>query len=289
MPRFLSIVVCLFVSLISARSGRAQDAAFEPDPVSVETVRRALLADRLQLTDKWLMHEDRLERERLRAGRWWAFSAHAFFTAGWTAAGVALMSEQAHGWGVAAFGVGAATLAMAIATRAVADDRVGARWSERLLILQIALMGSGAIVAQAIDDVGEDPVLGALGAKALVDAAVLTLLHVTAPSLYISEHYAGFRARSDSERVEHGLALLLEREQRQRYAAYTGFSMGLMNAGLYAAFAVTTDRNEARPLLAITASSLLINASINLILQLVTRTPSESILMGLPPPAGDKH
>lgn len=284
---FLSIVVCV-LTLGTAAAGRAQDIATE---VSVETVRRALSAERLQLTDAWLLHEHQLERDRLHNGRWWAFGAHAIVAGGWGVVGVAnLMEQGSPGWSVAAFGVGAATLAMAIATRAVEGDREGARWSTRLLALQLALAGTGLLVSQHAFERDTDVglLLFGQGMQLLVSAAALSIMHLIAPTLYVSEHYAGYRARSDRERAEYGLSLLLEREQRQLAEAYTGFSLGVLNAAMYATVGFMAENTEARPIFAIMAGSMLIQASVNFVMYLVSRKPSDSISAGLPPPAGDK-
>jgi hypothetical protein len=289
MHRVLSTVLCV-CTLAWTGSGRAQEAPVEPDPVAIDAVRRVLQAERLQLTDAWLLHEDREERERLRIGRWWGFGFHALLGAGWGVLGVtSLMAEDPPGWSIAAFGVSAVTLALTIAARSIVDHRDGARWNERLMFLQLALVGGGVLAAQQAFE--NDTALGTFyigfGTQLLVQAAALTVMHLAVPSLYISEHYAGYRARTDSERAAYGLSLLLEREQRERVVAYTGFSVSVLNAAIYTTIAFRVDRTEARPFLAITAGAILINATVNLITHLVRRTPSDSIVIGLPPPAGE--
>lgn len=290
MQRALSIVLCV-CTLAWTASGLAQDAPVEPDPTAIEAMRRVVQAERLQLTDAWLLHEDREERERLRKGRWWGFGFHALLGAGWGVVGVAnVMEEGPPGWSIAAFGVSAVTLALTVAARTIEDHREGARWNERLLLLQLGLLGGGLLAVQQAFESGSD--LGVfyigLGAQFLVQAAAFTVMHLAAPSLYVSEHYAGYRARTDSERAAYGLSMLLEREQRETIAAYTAFSVSVLNASIYTTVAFLIDKTEARPFLAITAGSILINATVSFIMHLVRRTPSENIALGLPPPAGQK-
>jgi hypothetical protein len=290
MYRVLSIVLCV-CRLAWTASGRAQEATVEPDPVAIEAMRRVLQAERLQLTDAWLLHEDREEREKLRKGRWWGFGFHALLGAGWGAVGVAnLMEEGPPGWSIAAFGVSAVTLALTVAARTIEDHREGTRWNERLLFLQLGLMGGAVLAVQQGFENSRDLDLFymGLGTQLLVQAAAFTIMHLAAPSLYVSEHYAGYRARTDSERAAYGLSMLLEREQRERVAAYTAFSVSVLNATIYTTVAFLVDKTEARPFLAITAGSLLINATVSFVMHLMRRTPSESIVMGLPPPAGEK-
>lgn len=288
--RLLAIIVCVS-ALLRPVDARAQETVAEPQPSSVESVRLALLAERLQLTDAWMLHEDKLERDRLRQGRWLAFAAHASFGALWGVVGVAnLMEEGPPGWSVPAFGLSAGLIAMAVATRAIENDREGARWSDRLLFLQLGLAGAGIIAYQqgfVHERAGSAFLLGQ-GAYFLAAAAALSIMHLVVPSLYVSDHYAGYRARSDSERVQYGLSLLLEREQRQLAAAYVGFSLSVLNAMAYGFAAAAAKNTEAAPLLAILAGSALIQGSVNLIIHLASKKPSENILLGAPPPAGDK-
>lgn len=288
--RFLSVVVCVWALSFGA-SARAQEAAAEPDPVAVETMRRVLMSERLKLTDAWMEREERLELTRLRQGRWWAFGFYASLSMGWGAVGVGLLTENVSpAWSYASFGVAATTLALAIAVRGIENHWEGSRWSNRLAALELGLMGAGLLASRFASDHSNDAgyLYVGLGAQMLAQATLLTLLHVFSPSLYVSEHFAGYRARTDSERAEYGLSLLLEREQRERVAAYTGFSMGVLNAAMYTSFAFAADRSEARPLFLILGASQLINATVNLVIQLVMRTPSDHILLGLPPPVGDK-
>lgn len=287
MSRCVCILICLSLSIASAR---AQEVPAESSGPSVETVRLALRAERLRLTDAWLLHEDAEERRALRVGRWLAFTAHSVLGLGWGAMGVGALTDDNYppAASIAAFSAAAVTLTMGGVARAIKDDRDGARWSERAMLLQLAMMGSGLLVMQHTDNSSNPDgkiFLSTVAAQLLIGSVTLTILHVANPTLYISEHYEDYRARPATERDEYGLSLLLEREKRQRIAAYTGFSLGVLNASLYGTAAFMVENPAGRPYLGLLAGGLLINAVASLLINLFARTPSDSILLGLPPPA----
>lgn len=295
--RSLSLSICLWAWSLGG-TVCAQDAsssAVEADSVHVDAARRALRAERdserLQLTDTWMKHEDQEERDQLQVSRWVTFGLLGLFTGTFgVVAGANASEEGPLGATLAASAAAAVSLGLTAAALLIDDDRDVARFSSWAFVTELAIVGTGWIVAGAIsDDLTSDGALlfGVFAAASYVQATIVAVMTLVYPRLFVSEHYRDYLARPDATRAQRGLDLLLERERRQRMAVYGSFSFAVTQAGAYGVCAAVADGSEARTAFAALAGFTLVAAAGNLIVQLVTRTPSENIVGGFPPPSAE--
>jgi hypothetical protein len=259
-------------------------------PAQVDAMRQALAQERaardLELSDTWMLHLDQQEHDMLDMYPA-ATALLGLGAVGW-GLGAALDADGGASTGTYALAAASgATLGFAVASAAVSDPylrRNVGRWG---LMLQFAMLGGLAIANAEMDSCSHDcsVTLTTLGAGYLGWSLALGLGDLLFPSVYVSKHYADYRALPSAERAGYARDLMLRvdglNEKRNIYYYILNMSLASGIAGGVAA----ADGNKAQLSLGIAAGTIAVTSTVIFIAGLLTRTPSERLMMGLGPSA----
>ncbi|HKU42178.1 MAG TPA: hypothetical protein VJR89_28665 [Polyangiales bacterium] len=290
--RDFACLSCLAACCLALPASAQPSPSTEPDPLQLpaaqQVLREELELRRLTLSDAWMKHLDREERSQLRLQRWVGGAFFGLAAVGWSVGVVA--NETAHeprSRSLMLGGAAALSAGLLAAQLLLSDDYEARRVATWGWSLELAALGSAMLVLGRDDDSchGDCPLLLDLaGASAIGLAVVSTLVELLSPPVYVSRHYTRYLSKAPGERTAYALDLMLAQESRRRTANYLYFSSATMQTTLFGIGAAYAEQDATRAALAVLAATTIVSAGVNLIVQLVERTPSEKLALGLPPP-----
>jgi hypothetical protein len=261
-----------------------------PDSEVWRAVRAERDRERLELADAWMLHFDTHERSELRLQRWVTVTFFGLATIAWSA--FAIDSQIDHGDVAATLALsgGAAVSVAFIVAALLTSDPYAARtvgaWGS---IAELAMGGVAAGFVGGRTGCGQDCglFLSTLVVSAFAQAFGIAMLELFAPPVIVSKHYNEYRNLAASERAPYAIDLLVAQETRQHLAQYTMFTASIVASSAYTYAAIQAETRTGRLGFAAAAGLGFSVAAVNLLVQLLQRTPSERLLAGQPPPRPD--
>ena len=260
----------------------------EPTAAQIEAARLALRSERHQLelrvADAWLKHVAEEERSQFRTQAWAAPAFFGLASAAWIAGLV--VNEGTGGPRALSFGLGAGaavSLGLGVATLAASDPHVRndiVVWGRYGLF---AAAGVAVIAAQDQCD-GDCPMaLSIIGGVTLTYVLVGALLQLVWPPLFVSRHELAYAQRPEASRADYIKGLLLERDARLFKASVGQYVFGVLASLAYLGGAFAAEKEGTRVVFAVLSGLTFLTANATFVSQLLMRTPSDQLSLGLPP------
>jgi hypothetical protein len=265
-----------------------------PSTVPASEVWRAVRAERdqerLELSDAWMQHFAAEEYSGLKLQRWVTVILFGLATVGW--GGFAIDNQLDHGDVAATLalsGGAAVSVGLMVATLLTSDPYAARAVGAWGYIAELAMVGVAAGFVGGRTGCERDcpRFFTVLAASAFTQAIGIAAIELFAPPVYVSTHYDEYRSLVANERARYAIDLLVAQETRARIVQYTMFSASTLTAGAYTFAAIQADTRNARLGFTAAAVGTFSAAAVNLLVQVLERTPSERLLAGQPPPRPD--